>query len=310
MADFSNYRIEAFGEQGVYDLADRVIPEIATAFNFDLPHKPSVPALKELIRVVGPAKTLQDNIELVQERLGVEKDALQMATNWVDRSGILQPVRRSFTDNSRGLPEHRHVGTTIFNTGVARWSLRRAQVMIDLQNEGFDLGQKIIFAGQRPMGEQEHESVVRLSDVLTDRQKKAGKVTEALFAEHVLLPLLHDAGVDADLAIADSANGDEIFERGIRFNTDMLGGSILAIGNAPAAIQVAGQFREAARKISSGFNDRGIAPTIYMASDSIPLARTEAELKSPATHQNPYTAIGQLIRNAMYLQRTVESYEA
>ena len=74
--------------------------------------------------------------------------------------------------------------------------------------------------------------------------------------------------------------------------------SVLAISNAPAAIQTAGQFRIAARVIDAGFDKAG--DQLFVLADGIDVARGG---EGPATHQNPFTALGQVARSALFLYR-------
>jgi hypothetical protein len=312
-ATFHDYDLRELAQSplGVYELSGRLIPEMAAAFEFDLPHVPTEEALQKFIGAIGPAKTLQDNIQRVQSILGSDSSALDLAASWVDSSQLLLPVERSFSDPNVGLPEHKSLGTTLFNTGVARWTIRRAQTLLALRSQGYDLGQTLVFAGNRRMEITEHEEVANLMgilDVQDDPDEGKSRITEAMFGKHFVVPLLSHAGIRVDLVAVNSRDGDEIFTQGIRANSDILGGGITVIGNAPATIQVAGQLRENARKFSKGYNNNGTIPSLYMVGDSLPLARTLEQTKSPSTHQNPYTALGQIARSALYLHRAANSF--
>jgi len=65
--------------------------EMAYAMGYDLGGTPTTEALQGFIAYIGPAKVLQENIELVQERLATEADAVNVAADWAKRSGCLKP---------------------------------------------------------------------------------------------------------------------------------------------------------------------------------------------------------------------------
>src|ERR1700691_3493634 len=103
---FANYRIDNTNPQDVYgigavDAGPGVIQDMALAFSHDLATPPTEENLGELMRVVGPAKELQKNIEGVQAVLGTTNSAVVIARSWVDQTGLLVPVERSYISEER-----------------------------------------------------------------------------------------------------------------------------------------------------------------------------------------------------------------
>ncbi len=303
MSDFGNYRLEDIArnpERGVYDLADGLLPEMAHAMGYELSEVPTTETLQGFIGHIGPAKTLQDNFSLVQERLATQADATTIAADWVDRSGSLLTLGRSFRGRLVASAQPllpRRLDSAVFNTAVGRWQERRARKLIDLAEQGKKVGRVIILAGNRTMGENEHPEVAKMANADGELP------TEARFAAAYIADMLKANDVaPVHVVPVESSVGDEIFKQGISLRGHLLNDAVLAVGNAPATIQVAGQFRKAARSIKPGFDDAGLQ--LFMAGDTIEVARHG---ESPATHQNPFTALGQIARNALVLHQEAQS---
>lgn len=293
---FANYSLSALESdpQGVYNLANELIPEMAWAFNYELSEVPDEQNLRGLIAHIGPAKTLQDNIGLVQERLGSTEDDVTLAANWVERSGVLLPTERSFADPSIVLPDS--IETAIITGGVARWMNRRAQTLVHAMGEGLEVGQTVIAVGNRQMKETEHELV-------TDFARKEGRLpNEAEYATTYLEPLLKIMTEQTVKVIpVESSVGDDVLREALDSEFTVLSGEILSVGNAPAAAFTAGQIRQAARRLSPFFDD--VHDQLFMIGDQIDVAR---EGQGPATHQNPFSALGQIARTALILHQNTE----
>jgi hypothetical protein len=289
MSDFSNYELESIrtSERGVAGLAGGLLPEMATVFGQPLSERPDEDELQRLIGTIGPAKTLQDNIAGVQEILGTDADAVTLAADWTERSGVLNPVRRGFVDTSP-LPER--LDAIVWGGGVANWIKRRVEL-----TERFDplsVGRVVLAAGNRQMGEAEHQLV-------TTYARQEGRIpTETDFIRKYMTGRLALAGFEVEVVAVDSQNAEEINDEVFAEKPELLDGSILVVGNAPNVVQAAGQIRLAGRRADAGFDADG--RQFYMAGDTIPVARKG---EGPATHQNPFTALGQIARNALVLER-------
>lgn len=286
--NFSNYQLS----DNVYELAGGLLPDMAEALDFDLGEEPSEDAISRFVGHIGPAKELQENIGLVQQRLGTEASAISLAAGWTERSGVLAPVHRSFANPEIAVPSE--FDTAIITGGVARWMLRRAARIRDLAEvSGQNFGEVLVAAGTRQMKENEHASVARLAEL-------SGQLpTEADFAEGVIVPRLQAAGLAARAVRIGTSVGDEAMKEVAHAiqNRD----TVLVAANAPAAIQTAGQLRVAAKDNRADFDTTG--EQLFVTGDGFPLARHG---ESAATHQNPYTALGQIARNALFLQRNGE----
>ena len=95
---------------------------------------------------------------------------------------------------------------------------------------------------------------------------------------------------------ADSANGNDVLREMFDLWPTLLTSEVMVIGNAPSAIQSAGQFRAVAREIDPTFDANGTQ--LYVWSDTFPVAR---DGDSPADGQNPISGLGSLARAALFL---------
>ncbi|MCA9331341.1 hypothetical protein KC968_00195 [Candidatus Saccharibacteria bacterium] len=263
----------------VYSIGDGVISEMSEAFGHDLTIVPDVDNIGQLIGAVGPAKELQENIGLVQEKLGTSRNSVEIATDWVDRSGLLLPVARSYMDVEIDADEY-NFDTAVITGGVRNWMMRRAErLMPELDR----VGRVALVAGNRLMKTTEGSDVQE-------------GMTEADFMESVVGGLLSQAGVEVEVVHVDSGVGDEVMNA-VAKHIDA-SDSILIASNAGAWVQNAGQLRRAVRSLHQGFDDD--CSQLYVVSDSFPLGTGE---EPTTTHQNPFTALGQIARNAQELVR-------
>lgn len=276
---FNNYNPKI---DSVYDIGNGVVPEMAKAFGYDLTSQPEEGNLGELIGKIGPAKTLQDNIGKVQAVLGVTDAAREIAIDWVDRSGLLIPVERSYINPDQKVPPS--VDKAVISGGVRNWMQRRADLLIKASDH-ITPHRIVLVAGNRIMNQSEGSDV-------------AEAMTEANYLEKIIAAKLQNIGKFAliDVVKVESGVGDEVMDKVAR----AVGSTAvsLVISNAGAWVQNAGQFRRAQQRVGGEYDSDGTQ--LFVMSDEFPLAR-ENELAS--THQNPYTALGQIARNAQELVR-------
>lgn len=287
--NFATYNLEDPTPRFEYGIADELIPEMAAATGFTqiAPH-PTEATLRAFIGHIGPAKTLQDNIQIVTERLQLPGNttAAQVAADWLDRSGVMQPMERSFVAPADIIQPPESYNEGLIMGGVLRWMDRRADEALELAAQG-KLNRVHVVAGSRRMGAEG-----AWAKAYAKKNDKAP--TEAQFAEKVIVPKLESAGVETIFTPVDSKVGVEVAAAAAsKLDTTK---SIVVVGNAPSVVQTAGEFRLAAREINSSFDATG--EQLFMRADGRLLAR---EGEPAATHQNPLTALGAVARNALLL---------
>ncbi len=296
---FDTYALDRDGQNGIYAIGAQgdgggVVEEIATAFGHELSERPSVENLGELIGKVGPAKELQENIGRVQEALGTDKDAVAIARGWAERSGLLVPVRRSYvTAETADAP----VDLAVITGDVRNWIHRRAVRLIELDDE-VGVRNALLVAGNRPMKTTEGPDVEE-------------GMTEADYMKGVILPNLTagDRGTPTTMVAAETGVGDGVMMAGVEAIleqdlVDLESGRIAVVSNAGAWVQNAGQFRRAVKAaVDMTFDHAG--DRLAAVSDGFQLG-TGTEPTS--THQNPFSAVGQIARNAQELTRQAAFY--
>jgi hypothetical protein len=288
---FENYDLSSERSDAIYEIgADEthptgVIPEMAAAFGHELSATPDETNLGELINRVGPAKELQNNIGLVQEILGTDEDAVSIARSWSERSGLLTPVERSYFTAER---LEGRVALAVITGGVRNWMARREQRLEALVHER-EVDSVLLVAGNRTMKALEGPDVEE-------------GMSEADYMERVVARQVSELGIAYNLSRVDSGIGDQVMETGVAQALDLVSAEsalIAVVSNAGAWVQNVGQFRRAAiNKAGQRFDERG--DQIVAVSDSFPLGTGE---EPTATHQNPFTALGQIARNAQELVR-------
>lgn len=280
----SVYQIGATGANGA-DGTGGVIQDMAQAFGYQLSDRPDVDNLRGFITAIGPGKELRDNLPLVQERLGTEADAMSLARGWVERSGLLAPVQRGFLDPETQVGQD--IGCMLITGGVRNWMQRRAARAISFAGEGSGT-EAILVAGSRPMKPAEGPDVI-------------DGMTEAVYADRVLKPLLQDVDISVQIVAVVGSKGSEVAAAAAAAVAPYAheGRPIAVIGNAGNWPQNAGSVRRALRSALPSFDDDG--SQLMVISDGFPLGETGVE--PPATHQHPLTALGIIARNAQELVR-------
>jgi hypothetical protein len=290
---YATYDLTEMPENGVYGLSGGLLPEMARALGYKLGDQPTEDALRGFIGHVGPAKFLQDNIALVQALLGTTRDATAIAADWADRSKSLTTHHRSFVNPELQTPDE--VNSAIITGGVARWMLRRANRLVEHLAAGNRVEEIILAAGSRTMKASEHPLVAAYIAGNGEGPK------ESDFMKDVIAPQLRFAVKKYDVAVrvvaVDSESGSEVMDRAA-FVADLgrRNRTAVVISNAPAGVQNAAQLREAGRGINPAFDRNG--DQLFVLTDSIEVARHG---EGPATHQNPFTALGQIARNALHI---------
>ncbi len=274
----------------VYELGGGVLHEMAHAAEHELSDEPDVDNLGSLIGAIGPAKELQANIGRVQEVLGTDKNALELARGWVTRTGLLTPVENDFprSHDSEGYGDIRIV---VITGGVRNWMARRAIRLAQLSGGSDHIETTLLVAGNREMKPAEGPDV------------REG-MTEADYMQEAIRPQLGNIGVSSEVIHVDSTVGDDVMRAAAEATAnayDFSDGAngVAIVSNAGAWVQNAGQYRRAMRAVIPSFDDT--YAQLLVVSDGFKLGETGTEPTS--THQNPFTALGQIVRNAQELVR-------
>lgn len=289
---FANYSPLEHGPSGIYRIGANpehelgVVQEMAEAFGHELSDVPEEANLGNLIGLVGPHKELQNNISHVKEVLGEGEEALHTAQDWIERTGLMVPAERSYMGGDTG-PQMHH-GLAVITGGVRNWMYRRAELAINrLPGWGWDVR---LIAGNRKMSTAEGPDV-------------SEGMTEAGYMRDVVIPKFPSTGFDTHLTEVESGVGDVVMAAGAASLAETVdltdqGLSMILVSNAGTWVQNAGQFRRAIRNIKPSFDQDGSQFSVM--SDGFPVGTGK---EPTSTHQNPFTALGIIVRNAQELVR-------
>lgn len=302
---FASYRPDRDGLEGIYEIGateerpEGVLHEISATFGHELTPTPDAENIGELINAVFRDKELQKNIGRAQEVLGTDDNAVAIARGWVERSGLLIPVERTYITAAdipeEAAEEYETSGRPYFKVaamsgGVRNWMMRRIDRLEELHRT-VGIGSVLLAAGHRPMSTGEGPDV------------EEGMV-EYNYMEQVIMPRVQQLGLWAVLAPAETRNGDEVMAEGahVLVNEQMMdftADRLAVVSNAGAWVQNGGQIRRAVRSvIRPDFDNHG--NQLFAVSDEFPLG---TGTEPTATHQNPFSALGQIARNAQELVR-------
>jgi len=146
----------------------------------------------------------------------------------------------------------------------------------------------------RQMGAGEHQLVASFA------ARYGRPPTEAEFAQEYIERWLSYIGFNVQVLSLDSNDLDVIHQSLFDPHTNLLDDTVLVVGNAPSAVFTAGHLRWVARSLDSKFDAGG--DQLFMMGDTIPLALAG---EGPATHQNPFSALGSVARNYLSLRRAI-----
>lgn len=267
MSSFVDLTLPATATE-VENLGGGVIRDIALRFDFSLDDI-NATSIGALIGHVAPMKTLQDNIAFAREKLG----DISIARDWVTRTGLLYRTSRNFVTGEEAGDEEAFV----VRGGVARWMRRGLAVAFGL-----------VATNDKPVHIYGSQAVMRteqFDDVIEGMTENdyAELLQKKLYPQLIVHPIDRSSGADVAAAIATNHQSQRI-------------GVCTVAGNW---VQAAGQVHDAAKTLVP---ECRLVKTLTVHTDSYKLGVTGEE--SPATHQNPYSAIGVLLRSAQAAMKT------
>ena len=239
---FANFDLVSAEPKDIYSIGAApgepgVLPEMAEAFGYKLATEPEEANLRGLVQAIGQAKTLQDNIAGVQERLGTDDDAVALARSWVTRAGFLEPVSRAYVHPEIGLPD-RYV--SVMTDGTANWMDWRAQTLVSLRDRTGYTAPALLVAGN---------GVMRVSE--NPKKVKEGMTRADYMHEHVQ-PYLTRRRIEALVVTPSTDEGDKVMDGAVAALKwlDYRGAVVLA-SNGGAWPQNAGQLRQAIMRVDA-----------------------------------------------------------
>lgn len=303
MADFSNFELMGMrNSPGVYDLADGLIPEMAQVFSVELGDKPNVESLGNLVGQIGTNKVLQENIAHVQEVLGTDSEALTIAADWLDRSGVQEPLDRSLWTPRIETPTW--LDSIVITGGVANW-MDRTTALLERRDDLSGSAKVYIPVGNRVMSTPTETPNLNVMQFQNDHENEFP--TEAQFAETFVLPRLSAKSYDVEIVPVESKDGAEIAEAFVTSHPEVFfTGKTTAFARvANAGVQLAVQFRSEAKKYNPVYDADTNKPQVFVLTDHFPVAGDADQAKDPKSFQNPMTGIRQIAVTAKFIQEAI-----
>lgn len=294
--DFSDFELATCD---VMNLSHGLVPEIAEVFEYSLPTRLTPEDLGGLVDKVGSSKVLQDNIPRVQEFLGTDEDAFQIAANWVERSGVQKELNRSLWTPAIETPDT--VQFTVISGGVANWQDRSAGIIVNKREASSDFSNKVVYlAGSRVMDSPTETSNGNIQEFFDEQGRYPA---EFEYAERFIGSVLRQAGFDPSFVETGNASGDEQALYFARYYDNFNPKEAIAFARvANAGVMLAGQYRKALQDEYRGFDADAKKPKAFVMTDSFTVARSQDEL-DPKTNQNPFTALRMIIVTAKTIQQ-------
>ncbi|MEX2014846.1 MAG: hypothetical protein WD885_02830 [Candidatus Saccharimonadales bacterium] len=305
---FDNFNVETdsvfdIGAQPeVEDMPERpgVIEEIKTVFGHEDEN------LGELIGRVAPHMTLQDNIDYAKEKLSedearekigyADEAPVDIARAWGERSGLQAEVLRPLMEPAKEMPDN--FAAVVVTDGVANWMKRMTSIAIEVGGKT-KVDRLLFAAGARRLGTDEtHLAPGGMSVADFMRQELIPAYGVARFGG----PILFDT---VELVRSTNKDGASVMRRAARQldeldEVDLQSDRIVIPAVAGNWMQKGVQARQALQGIQKGFDEDPEARQLWVASRFFPLGFTGREPKG--SYQNPYSAIGNILRGAKLLQ--------
>ncbi len=189
--------------------------------------------------------------------------------------------------------------------GVANWQDRTAKLIEDLPDVPVYL-----LAGTRVMQlptERANRNIQvmfdRLSRYPTEAEYVNGNEEEEVAG--IVVPMLEAAGRDVTPVTFDTGDGDAMFEQFFTDRPELLHSRLAMARVANAGIVMAIQMRDAARRVGRA-NKTFAVPQVLIATDTLPIARTDEQDADASHYQKAATALRQAILTAKKLHETAD----
>lgn len=279
--DFSNFYLG----DNVYDLAGGLIADLADRFNVELENQPDTNAIQQVLDIVGTNKVLRDNPEI--NVLSKEEKA-----DFVERSGVQKALKRSLWSPDIQLDES--VDLIMFSGGVVNWMDRISKLVVDLS-----LDKPVYILG----GNRSLTSPTEITNPkVIDYQQEYGQYPDEFgYICKYIIPSLIYEGIDVRPFKFATNNADDMLKMLLLEEKNILKSKVAMLRVANAGVIMAIQLRQAARHLRSDFDANKDQPQLFIATDSLDVARTEEQDSDPLHFQKADTALRQILLTAKKL---------
>jgi hypothetical protein len=284
--NFNNFE---FGDD-VYELAGGLVPELAERAGLDPYAGNRSDVMGELVGVLGKNKVLRDNEPI--DFLTISEMA-----SYVTRSAVLQPLNRSLWLPDKQVPE----GTPrVITGGVANWQDRVAKFLVNKAKSLTSDVTVYIPVGNRVMN---GPTEVINKNVQQFVEQYKTEPTEGNYAVEFVVPKLTEAGYTTWVYYNETTAGDEIATSFVEGSPELFmpGEKLSFVKVAGAGLQLALQFRNAAKEIHKRYDGIKYKPQVFVETDAIKVARTSDQVKRALDYQAPQPGLRQAALTAKLL---------
>jgi hypothetical protein len=265
-------------------------------FEVPLGEDPSSEALGQLVGALGKKKTLRDNEvnarTWLTEYTGSPEAALELAADWLGRSGVQKALDRSLWVPEYSTPSD---AVAVVTGAVPNWQDRAAALVAALRPR-----EVFVAAGDQVMS-----TATELANPNVQAYQEGNNElpTQFQYAKNFVVPRLQRAGHEVSIIGYDTSDGAEIATKFVEQHENLLTGELVFARVANAGIQLTVQFRSAAKELSPEFDAYPDYPQAFVLTDTFPIARTEeqAGVANAKEFQNPFTGIRQIAVTAKSL---------
>lgn len=280
-----------------------VITEIATAFGYEGDD------LGGLIGHVAPKKNLQENIAYAEETLSdpdtreeigyADKSAVEVARAWGERSGLQEEVFRPLMQPAGEIPKE--FADIVVTDAVYNWVNRMAEVAYRVGRDA-NVDTALLAASGRSTRPGETDEIAEGTPIKDYMKGTLRPRLEEPYAEEDSAEARQLFG-SVEVVATESEKGADVMEAAVEHlrdnGIDLVQARIIIASVAGNWMQKGSQLRGALQEICGDFDEDPADRQLWVASDSFPLGITGKEPKT--THQNPFSAIGNILRGAKLL---------
>lgn len=314
MSEILKFKNFTIGADSVYDLgavpagtdeSERpgVISEIKTAFGYEGDD------LGGLIGHIAPRKNLQENIAYaeetladpdVREKIGYsEKTGVETARAWGERSGLQEEVFRPLMQPAGEIPKE--FAAIVVTDAVYNWVNRMAAVAYNI-GKTTDIDIALLASSGRSTKPGETDEVAEGTPIKTHMEGALKSKLEEPFIEEYSTESRQLFG-NVEVVATESERGVDVMDAAVQYlienDIDLDEARIIISSVAGNWMQKGSQLRSAVKGVHADFDEDPSARQLWVASDSFPLGITGEEPKT--THQNPFSALGNILRGAKLL---------
>lgn len=276
----------------VFELGGGVVRRVAERAGLDVSEGPSSELLHGLVGIVGKNKVLLEN------------EPIDFLTNlgmawYVDRAGTQLPMSRSLWTPDQQIPE----GTPrLITGGVPNWQDRAANYLVSTAEKLTSDVTVYAPVGNRVM---DQGSDLKSKNVQAFMEQHDGQhPTERQYAELYVVPALAMSGYDVVLGDTyETGAGEKIAENFVADNPELFAKDqkISFVRVANAGVQLAVQFRKAARRQLGRYDSFKFKPQVYIETDTLPVARSDRQRQDSRNFQAAQTGLRQVLLTAKSL---------